>query len=163
MIRKLSLSRNIIWRHYGYEGVPGESNQKRNAIIYKNSTSEHKEFKRIKEELRDKQGIEKYYIPDPNNPIDQEIMRSIRGNNENIYFGIEERKCRVLLSKRLSLRGGHNQKEKSRANSQIYNSIEARCVKQNRNWNDVVRELFCVHLNIKQIDNQNDLMVVQRI
>jgi hypothetical protein len=151
-ISELSLSRNIIWRNYGYGGVSEETKQQKNIIIHKNTTLEHKEIRRIKEALRDKQGIEKYYILDSNNPIDQAILKRIRGNNENIYIRIEERKCRVLLSKRLSLRGVHSQKEKSKADSQIYNHIEARCIKQNRNWNDVVRELFCIHFNIKQID-----------
>jgi hypothetical protein len=151
-ISELGLSRNIIWRHYGYEGAPEQTKQQKNIIIYKNTTSEHKEIRRIKEVLRDKRGIERYYILDPYNPIDQAILKRIRGNNENFYIGIEERKCRVILSKRLNLRGVHSQKEKSRADSQIYNGIEARCIKQNKNWNDVVKELFCIHFNIKQID-----------
>jgi hypothetical protein len=168
-ISELSLSRNIIWRYYGYEGAPEQTRQQKNIIIHKN-TSEHKEIRRLKEVLRDKRGIERYYIPDSNNPIDQEIVRKIRDNKEIFHVGIEERKCRVILAKRLSLRGVHSQTEKSRADSQIYNHIEARCIRQNRNWNDVVRELFCIHLNIKQIDKSKqfkgcttDLKVVQAI
>jgi hypothetical protein len=33
-ISELSLSRNIIWRHYGYEGVPEETKQQKNIITY---------------------------------------------------------------------------------------------------------------------------------
>ena len=36
-ISELSLSRNIIWRYYGYEGAPEQTRQQKNIIMHENT------------------------------------------------------------------------------------------------------------------------------
>ena len=97
--------------------------------------------------VHDKRGIEHYFTPDPNNLIDQEILKRIRGND--IHLGLEERKCRIILSRRLHLGGIYDSKDKTRIDDVIFSAIKSKCKKQNRLWTDVVREVFCIHFNIK--------------
>lgn len=111
-----------------------------------------------KENLRDKVGIEKYYTPIPDNPVDQEILRRIRdrsiqmnyfvnNSNCNKATGGEERVCRSILAKRLGRLFNYSDNE--RTYNVIISRIEARCKRQNKSWNDVVRELFCIEFNLK--------------
>jgi hypothetical protein len=51
--------------------------------------------KKERELLRDKQDIERYFTPDINNPIDQEVVDRLR--HDNLYT--EERKCELYCQK----------------------------------------------------------------
>jgi hypothetical protein len=115
--------------------------------------------------LRDKHGLERYFIPDTNNEIDREIVKRIKEltsisnrtkNAENI--------CRKILVKRLSTRVKCSAANKAKVDSAIELSIERRCKRHNKSWNDVVRELFCIEFNIKQTSNDTtDINLAQEI
>lgn len=98
--------------------------------------------------LENKIGIAKYFTPDPNNPIDQDIVRKIRQcDKRNVTYIGEERICRLILSKRIGKGIG---REKKKADTLIRNRIQNLCQRQNKDWNDVVRQLFCIEFGIKQ-------------
>lgn len=104
-------------------------------------------LKQEQDMLRDQKGLDKFFTPDMSNPIDQEIVKRIRNSN-GIYPGKEERKCRLILAKRI----GRNifGRNKDRNDAIIKSRIETKCKKINRSWNEVVREMFCIEFNIKQ-------------
>jgi hypothetical protein len=98
-------------------------------------------------------GLEKYFTPDPDNSIDQEIVRRVKIDAN--HTGREEHICRTILSKRLAGIGGVH-RNPSKAEARIIASIENRCRRYGKNWHDTVRELFCVHFSLRDIVNQID-------
>ena len=115
------------------------------------------QIKKEKENLMDKVGIEKFFTPNLDDPIDQEIVRRIKdkgisyinNRNCNLTPGFEERVCRSILVKRLKSKGLNAYHANEKTDNLIKSKIEVICLKQQRLWNDVVRELFCIEFNIK--------------
>ncbi len=62
---------------------------------------------------------------------------------------IEEKVCRRILLKRLGCGCRVNSSDGEKANAEIMVAIERRCKKHKKDWNEIVRELFCIELNIK--------------
>jgi len=122
----------------------------------------NQKLQREKDMLLDKKGVDKFFTPDPNDPTDREILFRLR-NKYKTYPTGEERRCRIILARRIRGKGISLGREKNKTDAIIKSRIEIICLRQNRLWNDVVRELFCVEFNIKQIDNQNDLTITQHI
>ena len=62
----------------------------------------NQKLKQELEILKDKRGIEKYFLPDLNNPLDQEIIQKVRNGNNCRKSPIgEERTCRMILGRRV--------------------------------------------------------------
>ncbi len=97
------------------------------------------------EEAEAKTGIEKYFTPDPTNPLDAEIVRRLNALGRGVGSQ-EERFCKSILSKRLALRASSNFRG---VDELIEKKLLERCKKKGKKRNDFVRELFCVHFNIK--------------
>jgi hypothetical protein len=108
----------------------------------------NEKFKREKDILTGKNGIDKFFTPDLNNPTDREILLKLRSRYQKYPTG-EERRCRIILARRIKGKGISLGREKEKTDTTIKNRIEIMCLRQNRLWNDVVRELFCVEFNIK--------------
>jgi hypothetical protein len=122
---------------------------------------------RIKQERntsRDKRGIEKYFTPNPNNEVDREIVHRIKEltSSSNLIKN-EEIICRKILAKRLGTGVKSNATNKTKVDTAIEGSIEKRCKRLDKGWNETVRELFCIEFNIKQqVNTPNmDLNVTQ--
>jgi hypothetical protein len=107
--------------------------------------------KHERELLRDKQGIERYFIPDPNNPIDQEIVHRVKNNIVNPIM--EERRCRKILARRLSI-GFRKESKTIKLDPVIETRIDTRCKLRYKTRNELVRELFCIEFNIKEHVNK---------
>ena len=108
----------------------------------------NQKLKQELEILKDKRGIEKYFLPDLNNPLDQEIVQKVRNGNNCRKSPIgEERTCRMILGRRVGGKGIGQEKQKT--DSLIKARIQKLCIKHQRSWNDTVRELFCIEFNIK--------------
>lgn len=175
---RLNRQLNNEWRNWGkqltkvqkekktQEYKPSQSVvEKRNIWIEKDKKREIKEKREselnemIKQErlsIQDKQGIEKFYTPDPNNVIDQEILHNIRGDDFS-YSRIvsEESKCRNIIARRVNLGVRSNKKERMDADIMI--AVERRCKRLDNGWNETVRELFCIEFNIKQQCTNTDI------
>lgn len=93
----------------------------------------------------EKRGIQKYFSPDPSNPIDAEIVRRLEALGRGVGSQ-EERYCKTILMKRLALHAGPNY---SGGEELIEKKLSERCQKKGKTRNDYVRELFCIHFNIK--------------
>ncbi len=143
---KARVIRCIVWNYYGHDAPP--ENKWFKAKREKKETNE--KIKSERTELEGKCGIERFYTPDLNNKIDNEITGRIRGSNENNSSpNIEERVCRRILLKRLGCGCRVNSSDKEKADAEIMVSIERRCKKHKKEWNEIVRELFCIEFNIK--------------
>jgi len=93
----------------------------------------------------EKRGIQKYFIPDPNSPIDAEIVRRLEALGRGVGSQ-EERYCKTILCKRLQLgTNGYYQGTEEL----IEKKLLEHCQEKGKERNDYVRELFCVHFNIK--------------
>jgi hypothetical protein len=108
---------------------------------------------RIKQErnaLRDKHGLEKYFTPNPNNEDDREIVRRIEELSASFSDPLAraESICRKILAKRLNT-GLSSDRKNIKLDTVIENRIENRCKLYKKTLNEIVRELFCVHFNIK--------------
>lgn len=90
-------------------------------------------------------GLRKFFLYDLNNPIDQEIVRQICERRAEY----QEQLCRQLLAKRLSItyctrdRGSHT-------DPLIENRLLKRCARRGITRNELVRQLLCIQLNIKE-------------
>ena len=109
----------------------------------------NEKLKREKDMLIGKKGTEKFFTPDMSNPTDKEILFRLRNKYQKYPVG-EERRCRIILAKRIQGKGISLGREKNKTDALIKSRIEIICLRQNRLWNDVVRELFCIQFNIKQ-------------
>lgn len=106
-------------------------------------------LKREQDMLQNKTGIDKFFTPDLDNPIDREILIRLRSKYKKFPTG-EERRCRIILARRIQGKGISLGREKEKTDIMIKNRIEILCMRKNRLWNDVVRDLFCIEFNIKQ-------------
>jgi len=104
-----------------------------------------------RELLRDKQGVERYFTPDPDNPIDLEIVCKLKDNDTSPIA--EERRCRKILARRLSI-GFRSESKTIKLDPVIETRIETRCKLHYRTRNEMVRELFCIEFNIKEHVNK---------
>lgn len=121
--------------------------QKRKMTIKQQENQIIKKVKQEREYLRDKQGIERYFIPDPNNTIDQEIVHRVKNNNVSPI--IEERRCRKILARRLSI-GFRKESKTIKLDPVIETRIETRCKLHYKTRDEIVRELFCTEFNLKR-------------
>jgi hypothetical protein len=123
---------------------------------------------RIKQERnasRDKRGIEKYFTPDVNNEVDREIVLRIKEltYSANLTKN-EEMICRKILAKRLGTGVKSNATNKAKVDTAIEGSIERRCKRLDKGWNETVRELLCIEFNIKPVnDSKTDINKIQEI
>jgi hypothetical protein len=171
---KLEYQLSVEWRNWGRQLSKIQKKQlsqsvsenravwlerdKKREIKKKQEKEQTERIKQEKELLQDKRGIEKYYSPDLNNHVDQEIVRRIKDNSQT--FVGEERICRSIMSHGLRL--GIGSKDKKRIDAEILLGIEKRCKRYNKGWNETIRELFCIEFNIKPLnDSKTDLKVTQ--
>jgi hypothetical protein len=110
----------------------------------------HEKLKREKDMLVNKTGIDKFFTPDLANPIDREILIRLRSKYKKYPTG-EERRVRIILAKRIKGKGISLGREKEKTDTTIKNRIEIMCLRQNRLWNDIVREMFVVEFNLKPL------------
>jgi hypothetical protein len=104
-------------------------------------------------------GLEKYFTPDRTDPMDLEIIRRVKQGNDK-HFGREERLCRTILSKRCAgISCDHRNVPKAEA--VLTRAIENRCKRLGRNWNDVVREMFITHFNIRDMGSEDRINIAQ--
>jgi hypothetical protein len=207
--RKNSLVRDIVWKHYGYDGSPirksqlakKEENQlveqrraERDEIrlekpvrlrsekyrlwLAKKQARDKENEKKLKEEKlfsdrikqerekrRDKHGLEKYFTPNPNNEVDIEIVRRIEELSASFSDPLAraESICRKILAKRLNT-GLSSDSKNIKLDTVIENRIESRCKLYQKTRNEIVRELFCVHFNIKvRVSEQQPKKVVVEV
>jgi len=103
-----------------------------------------------KDMLLDQKGVDKFFTPDLSNSIDREILLRLRSQIQKYPAG-EERRCRIILARRIKGKGISLGREKEKTDTIIKNRIEIMCIRQNRLWNDIVRELFAIEFNLKPL------------
>jgi len=96
----------------------------------------------------DKAIIGQYYNFDPNNKLDQLILRKVRESEKNYNKSIEY-SCRRILAKRFKSRCDLNRLNVTKIDNEIENRIQSKCELYNKDRDAVVREAFLVHFNIK--------------
>lgn len=103
--------------------------------------------------IRDNEsGIRRYFLYDMNNPIDMEIVQRIEQYDHlSQYAGQQEQNCRRILQKRLRYRT-NGQKNTDQV---IEMKLLQRCNQRGITRTEYVRELFCVHFNIKTVEVGN--------
>ena|GEM_PF-4618036 len=116
----------------------------REAIRQKEAKMEES-FKEERTLRAGKRGIEHYFLYDMTNPVDVDIVRRIQ---ELSRHGIarQERCCKQILTKRL----GKNFLGRIVDDQVIEQVLLHKCLKNGKTRNEYVRELFCIHFNIKE-------------
>lgn len=145
-ISKTRIVRCIVWKYYGHE--PPQQNQ-----WFLNREKNRKMNEKFEEEQKfyqDNHGIERYYTPDSDNPLDQEIVKRVKELNATNTISQEEQICRRILAKQLRIDFRCNTKNRERVDELIDTRIKIRYMKHKKERNEVVREAFCVAFNIKQ-------------
>jgi hypothetical protein len=74
----------------------------------------------------------------------------LRGQIQKYPSG-EERRCRIILARRIKGKGISLGRAKDKTDTIIKNRIEIMCIRQNRLWNDIVREMFAIEFNLKPL------------
>jgi hypothetical protein len=102
-------------------------------------------------------GLKKYWTPDHTDPIDQKIVRRIKQGDDD-HPGREEARCRSILSKRCA---GIciDRRNVPKSEAVLMLAIERRCKRLGKPWYEVVREMFCVHFSLRDINSQNEIKI----
>lgn len=110
-------------------------------------------FKNEKAVRDNESGIRKYFLYDLNHPIDMEIVKKIKEIATYKSFGFkdsyEEVSCKIILRRRLGLGCGVNYRD---IDQLIENKLLQRCKQKGKTRHEYVRELFCIHFNLKLVE-----------
>lgn len=107
---------------------------------------ENRIVKQIEKQV-EKRGIERYFTPDFNNPIDVRILQRLTALGKGDIIQ-QERFCRVVLAKQLSI---DTNVRAQNTDHRIEQALLQCCQKNGIERNDYVRELFCTHFRIRPV------------